>query len=72
MNRKVEADPHWSRDEKGVLVNSNISDYQNYIKRKSAAESKDAKIASLSATINNMSQQIEELKKLVLKSIKDK
>lgn len=71
MNKKVESNPYWSRTDNGVLVNSNISEYQNYLKRRQMEESKDAKIASLSETINNMSRQIDELKKLVLKSIED-
>lgn len=54
-----------------AIINTNTSEYQNYLLRKAALESKNRQLEEQSIEINNIKADISELKQLIL-SLADK
>jgi len=70
---KVEQNTSLVRDvSSNAILNNNTSDYQNYIKNKQAALSKTNELSRQSERINNLEQDITEIKKMLEILIKGK
>jgi hypothetical protein len=49
-----------------AIINTNVSDYQNYINRRDAAMSKQKQIEEHSEDINNIKTELSEIKQMLL------
>ena len=57
----VQDQPNWFRDESGAIVNSDTTEYQNFLKRKDAVEAKSNEIVSMKNQINTLNNSVENL-----------
>jgi hypothetical protein len=70
---KVEQNTSLVRDvSSNAILNNNTSDYQNYIKNKQAALSKTNELSRQSERINNLEQDMTEIKQMLKILIKGK
>ena len=70
---KVEQNTSLVRDvSSNAILNNNTSDYQNYIKNKQIALSKTNEIIRQAEQINNLKQDMAEIKQMLATLIKGK
>lgn len=70
---KVEQNTSLVRDvSSNAILNNNISDYQNYIKNKQIALSKTNELSRQAEQINNLKQDMAEIKQMLTMLIKGK
>jgi hypothetical protein len=70
---KVEQNTSLVRDvSSNAILNNNTSDYQNYIKNKQIALSKTNEISRQAEQINNLKQDMAEIKQMLATLIKGK
>jgi hypothetical protein len=70
---KVEQNTSLVRDvSSNAILNNNTSDYQNYIKNKQIALSKTNELSRQAEQINNLKQDITEIKQMLTMLIKGK
>jgi hypothetical protein len=70
---KVEQNTSLVRDvSSNAILNNNTSDYQNYIKNKQIALSKTNEISRQAEQINNLKQDMAEIKQMLVTLIKGK
>ena len=63
---KVEGYTHLVRDEKtNSIVNTNMSEYQEYISRRSAKNEENQKVQNIEEALANMKNDIDEIKMLL-------
>jgi hypothetical protein len=63
---KVDGHTSLVRDEKtNALLNTNTSDYENYMKLKKLKENESKRVESLESDINNIKSDLEEIKTLL-------
>lgn len=63
---KVEGYTHLVRDEKtNSIVNTNMSEYQEYISRRSAKNEENQKVQNIEEDLANMKNDIDEIKMLL-------
>lgn len=63
---KVEGHSHLIRDKNtNSIINNNMSEYQEYIMRKSAKNEENQKIQNLESNLANMKGDIDEIKSLL-------
>jgi hypothetical protein len=49
----------------GAIINTNTAELQNYLRQRELAEQKDLQISKQSEDINNMKEEIQEIKSLI-------
>jgi hypothetical protein len=70
---KVEQNTSLVRDvSSNAILNNNTSDYQNYIKNKQIALSKTHEVSRQAEQINNLKQDMAEIKQMLATLIKGK
>ena len=70
---KVEQNTSLVRDmSSNAILNNNTSDYQNYIKNKQIALSKTNELSRQAEQINNLKQDMAEIKQMLATLIKGK
>jgi hypothetical protein len=70
---KVEQNTSLVRDvSSNAILNNNTSDYQNYIKNKQIALSKTNELSRQAEQINNLKQDMAEIKQMLVTLIKGK
>jgi hypothetical protein len=70
---KVEQNTSLVRDvSSNAILNNNTSDYQNYIKNKQIALSKTNEVSRQAEQINNLKQDMAEIKQMLATLIKGK
>jgi hypothetical protein len=57
--------PNLTRISQGVFVNTDQNELELYLKKRDAEYAKQAEVAGLKNQLNNMSNEISELKKLI-------
>jgi hypothetical protein len=63
---KVEGHAHLVRDEKSnAILNTNMSEYDNYIRLKKIKEDNNKKVENLEIDMNNIKNDLEEIKNLL-------
>jgi K+/H+ antiporter YhaU regulatory subunit KhtT len=63
---KVDGHTSLVRDEKtNAILNTNTSDYENYMKLKKLKENESKRVESLESDINNIKSDLEEIKTLL-------
>lgn len=63
---KVEGYNHLMRDEKtNSIVNTNMSEYQEYVSRRNAKTEENQKVQNLEEDLANMKNDIDEIKMLL-------
>jgi hypothetical protein len=67
MKIKVQNSPHLFRDEKtNAIVNTDMVDYQNYLKVKYSKEQEQKKIKNLEDNLNDLKEDIKDIKQMIL------
>ena len=61
MMIKVQDYPNWVRNPDGTLVNTNLSEYQSYLKKKQVKQAEAERIDSLESKINNIEEQLSTI-----------
>lgn len=63
---KVEGHPNLIRDEKTkAILNTNMNDYENYMKIKKIKQSENNRITNLENDVNTIKDNLEEIKNLL-------
>lgn len=70
MRIKVKNNPDLYRDQRtNAIVNTNINDYDNYLKMKKLKESEEERITKLEYDLKSVKDDIKEIKNLLLKMV---
>ncbi len=56
----------------GAILNTNLTDYENYIKQREAALQRNRQITEQSEEINNIKNELSEIKSLLTKLLANK
>lgn len=68
MRIKVKNNPDLYRDQRtNAIVNTNINEYDNYLKMKKLKESEEERICALEYDLKSVKDDIKEIKNLLLK-----
>jgi len=64
---KVENEPHLYRDKKtNAIVNTSLSEYQNYVQRRKLKEKEVGRIESIENELNSLKSDINDIKSLLM------
>jgi hypothetical protein len=55
-----------------AIINTNTSEYENYMKQRKAAEDKQNEIARQSQEINNIKSELSDIKQMLVMLLKDR
>lgn len=70
---KVEGHASLVRDmSTGAILNNNRTEYEEYLQRKKQAELRDAEISQHTEEINNIKNELTDIKQLLLKLVSTK
>jgi hypothetical protein len=73
MLLKVQGDPSLVRDVNTMaILNTNTTDYDNYIRRKESLMSDKEQLATQAHEINNIKQDLSEIKQMLTALLKDR
>ena len=75
MNQFLKVEGHASlvRDTTtGAILNNNRTEYEEYLDRKRKAESREAEISQHTEDINNIKNELSDIKKLLLQLVSTK
>jgi len=75
MNQFLKVEGHASlvRDTAtGAILNNNRTEYEEYLDRKRKAESREAEISQHTEDINNIKNELSDIKKLLLQLVSTK
>jgi chaperonin cofactor prefoldin len=73
MLLKVKGDPNLVRDANTMaILNTNRTDYDNYIRRKESLMSDKQQLATQANEINNIKQDLSEIKQMLTALLKDR
>lgn len=68
MRIKVKNNPDLYRDQRtNAIVNTNINEYDNYLKMKKLKENEEERISALEYDLKSVKDDIKEIKNLLLK-----
>ena len=63
---KVEGHPNLIRDDKTkAILNTNMNDYENYLKIKKIKQSESERVSNLEKDVNSIKDNLEEIKNLL-------
>jgi alpha-galactosidase len=65
MIEKVKDHPDWIRSEEGMLVNTNLKQYQAYLQKKKVADTQQSQINALKTDINNLNSKMDQILSLL-------
>jgi len=73
MFLKVEGDPSLVRDASTMaILNTNGTDYENYIRRRQSLMSDKEQLATQAQEINNIKQDLSEIKQMLTALLQDR
>ena len=75
MNQFLKVEGHSSlvRDTAtGAILNNNKSEYEEYLDRKRRAEAREAEISQHTEDINNIKNELQDIKKLLIQLVSTK
>ena len=73
MFLKVEGDPSLVRDSSTMaILNTNGTDYENYIRRRQSLMSDKEQLANQANEINNLKQDLSEIKQMLTALLQDR
>jgi hypothetical protein len=73
MFLKVEGDPSLVRDASTMaILNTNGTDYENYIRRRQSLMSDKEQLANQASEINNLKQDLSEIKQMLSALLHDR